>query len=410
MPHILLDRYLDRVAHGQIERDPAQERVLRVLERLAAQLAFYRPARKTAALGWLAGAREKTAPLNGVYIHGAVGRGKTMLMDLFFEETQLSHKKRLHFHTFMADVHARIFAFRQRLKKGEVKVDDLIAPIAEEIARDCWLLCLDELFVADIADAMILGRLFKALFQCGVILVATSNVEPHELYKDGLNRALFLPCVDLLKERMDVMELEARTDFRLEKLMGEPVYHVPADARAQAALTRAFAALTGGESAPSVSLDLLGRSVLVPQAKAHVARFSFADLCANPLGPRDFLAIAENFHTIFIDSIPLIRAEQANEAKRFILLIDALYDQHVKLIASAAAEPAALYLGTRGREAFEFTRTASRLVEMRSAAYLALPHGRIGPGAADNAAAPGDGRDAPSPTPRITPGAAQGGS
>jgi len=375
VPHILLERYLDHIGRGQLEADPAQESALRTLEKLAAELAFYRPARKAAALGWLVGARENA--LRGIYIWGSVGRGKTMLMDLFFKETQLTHKKRLHFHSFMADVHARIFAFRQQLKRKEIKGDDPIAPLAEAIAADCWLLCLDELSVSDITDAMILGRLFKALFQCGVVLVATSNVEPQDLYKDGLNRALFLPFIDLLRERMDVLHLAARTDFRLEKLKGEPLYHVPADARAAAALTRAFASLTGVEQAASARLDVLGRAILVPQAKGHVARFSFADLCIAPLGPRDFLAIAENFHTIILDAILVMHAEQVDEARRFILLIDALYDQRVKLIASAAAEPVDLYLGKRGREAFEFARTASRLMEMRSAAYLGLPHGRM---------------------------------
>ncbi len=376
MPHILLERYLHRVGRGQLERDPAQEQALRSLEKLAEELAFYRPARKSAALGWLVGARP-AVPLRGGYIWGSVGRGKTMLMDLFFEEAQLTHKRRLHFHSFMAEVHARVFAYRQQLKRGEVKGDDPIVPVAEAIAADCWLLCLDELLVTDIADAMILGRLFKALFQCGVVLVATSNVEPQELYKEGLNRTLFLPFIDLLTERLDVLHLAARTDFRLEKLKGEPVYYVPDDAKADAALTRAFAALTGIERGPSARLDVLGRSIQVPQAKAHVARFHFADLCSAPLGPLDFLAIAQNFHTVIIDAIPVIRSEQADAAKRFILLIDALYDQHVKLIASAAAEPAALYLGKRKREVLEFGRTVSRLMEMRSAAYLALPHGGI---------------------------------
>ncbi|MGB7089767.1 MAG: cell division protein ZapE [Methylovirgula sp.] len=376
MPNLLLERYMDRVARGQLERDPAQEQVLRGLEKLARELAFYRPARKSAALGWLVGAR--AAAPRGAYIWGSVGRGKTMLMDLLFEEAQLIHKRRLHFHSFMAEVHVRVFAFRQQLKRGEAKGDDPIAPVAEAIAADCWLLCIDELLVTDIADAMILGRLFKALFQCGVILLATSNVEPRDLYKDGLNRSLFLPFVDLLQERLEVLHLAARTDFRLEKLKGEPVYHVPIDAKADTALTRAFAALTGVEHAASARLDVLGRTVHVPQAKAHVARFSFADLCAAPLGPQDFLTIAENFHTVIIDAIPIIRAEQADTAKRFVLLIDTLYDQHVKLIASAAAEPANLYLGKRKRELLEFARTVSRLMEMRSAAYLALPHGGLG--------------------------------
>ncbi|MGH6818572.1 MAG: cell division protein ZapE [Methylovirgula sp.] len=374
MPHLLLEHYWDRVARGQLERDPAQEQALRDLEKLAAELAFYRPARKSAALGWLVGARAASPP-RGAYIWGSVGRGKTMLMDLFFEEAQLTHKRRLHFHSFMAEVHARVFAFRQQLKRGEANGDDPIAPVAEAIAADCWLLCLDELFVNDIADAMILGRLFKALFQCGVILVATSNVEPQDLYKEGLNRSLFLPFIDLLQERLEVLHLAARTDFRLEKLMGEPVYYVPVDAKADKALTRAFAALAGVEHAASACLNVLGRTVPVPQARAHVARFSFADLCLAPLGAQDFLAIAENFHTVVIDAIPIIRAEQADAAKRFILLIDTLYDQRVKLIASAAAEPAELCLGKRKREVLEFARTVSRLMEMRSAAYLALPHG-----------------------------------
>lgn len=378
---MLLQRYHDHIARRRLEHDLAQEQVLHLLERLAAELAFYRPQRKASALGWLGG-REK-APPRGAYIWGAVGRGKTMLMDLFFEETQLRYKKRLHFQSFMADVHARIFAFREQVKRNEIKGDDPIAPVAEAIAANSWLLCLDELSVNDITDAMILARLFNALFQSGVVLVATSNVEPQDLYKDGLNRGLFLPFIDVLREKTDVVHLTARTDFRLEKLTGESVYHVPADAKADAALTRAFASLTGIQQAGSGRLDVLGRTILIPQAKGHVARFNFADLCAKPLGPRDFLTIAENFHTILIDAIPIMRAEQADEARRFISLIDALYDQRVKLIASAAAEPEKLYIGENGREAFEFARTASRLMEMRSAGYLGLPHGRTEPRSPD---------------------------
>jgi cell division protein ZapE len=349
------------------------------LQALSTQLAFYRPTRKSAALGWLVGARQQAAPLYGIYIWGSVGRGKTALMDMFFEETELSHKRRTHFHAFMADVHARIFAVRQQIKEGRVKGDDPIAPVAEALARETWLLCLDEFSVTDIADAMILARLFKALLQAGVIVVATSNVAPEDLYKDGLNRALFLPFIEILDAHMDVMRLDARTDFRLEKLKGEPVYHVPANDKAYAALTRAFAALTGVEKAAGKNLEFLGRSLRVPQAKNRVARFHFTDLCVAALGARDFLAIAENFHTIIIDDIPVLDNAQVNEAKRFILLIDALYDQRVKLIVSAAAEPQGLYLANAGREAFEFSRTVSRLTEMRSAAYLALPHGQFGP-------------------------------
>lgn len=376
MPNILLQRYAERVHNGAFERDPAQEHVLHALQELSTQLAFYRPARKSAALGWLVGARQQAAPLRGIYIWGAVGRGKTALMDMFFEETELHHKRRAHFHAFMADVHARIFEFRQQVKEGRIKGDDPIVPVAEALAREAWLICLDEFSVTDIADAMILGRLFKALLQAGVVVVATSNVVPKELYKDGLNRALFLPFIDMLHTHMDVHELNARTDFRLEKLSGAPVYHVPADEKAHAALTRAFAKLTGAEKGGPKNLDLLGRSLRVPQAKNRVARFHFNDLCAAPLGAHDFLAIAENFHTVIVDDIPVIQNARTNEAKRFILLIDALYDQQVKLIASAAAEPNELYRAKSGREAFEYSRTVSRLMEMRSASYLALPHGQ----------------------------------
>jgi cell division protein ZapE len=379
VPNILLERYSERVKRGEFERDPAQEQVLGQLQALSTQLAFYRPTRKSAALGWLVGARQQAAPLYGIYIWGSVGRGKTALMDMFFEETELSHKRRTHFHAFMADVHARIFAVRQQIKEGRAKGDDPIAPVAEALARETWLLCLDEFSVTDIADAMILARLFKALLQAGVIVVATSNVAPEDLYKDGLNRALFLPFIEILDAHMDVMRLDARTDFRLEKLKGEPVYHVPANDKAHAALTRAFAALTGVEKTAGKNLEFLGRSLRVPQAKNRVARFHFTDLCVAALGARDFLAIAENFHTIIIDDIPILDNSQVNEAKRFILLVDALYDQRVKLIVSAAAEPQGLYLAKAGREAFEFARTVSRLTEMRSAAYLALPHGQFGP-------------------------------
>lgn len=374
---LILERYFERVESGEIEHDVAQEGALLALDRLSVELASYHPIRRSGGLGRLFGSRASAMPLQGLYIWGAVGRGKTMLMDLFFDETRVQHKQRLHFQAFMADVHARIFAIRQQMKKGLVKGDDPIAPVAEAIAEEYWLICLDEFTVTDIADAMILGRLFTQLFQRGGVVVTTSNVEPDELYKDGLNRALFLPFIDLLAEKMQILHLSARTDFRLEKLKGEPVYHMPADAKAHAALTRAFAALTGVAEAPSMTLDVLGHSLVVPQAKAHVGRFDFKDLCHASLGPRDFLAIAQNFHTVLVDGIPIIRSEEADVAKRFILLIDALYDQHVKLIVSAEAEPDELYQGTSGREAFEFARTASRLMEMRSATYLGLPHGSI---------------------------------
>jgi cell division protein ZapE len=373
----LLERYYGLARRGELERDAAQEAILGKLGELSAALAAYRPARKAGALGWLLAAKGRADALRGLYIWGGVGRGKTMLMDLFYEETRIARKRRVHFHAFMADVHARIFAFRQQLKQGLVKGDDPIGPTAEAIANEAWLICFDEFNVTDIADAMILGRLFNALFERGVVIVATSNVVPKHLYENGLNRALFLPFIDLIETRMEVVHLAARTDFRLEKLAGASVYHVPADAQAKAALTRAFATLTGAETARGRDLIVLGRTIHVPQAKGGVARFRFADLCEEPLGARDYLAIAENFHTIVLDEIPLIAADQRNEAKRFIILIDTLYDRHVKLIASAAAEPDQLYLGRDNREAFEFARTISRLIEMRSTAYLSLPTGSV---------------------------------
>jgi cell division protein ZapE len=369
----LTDRYQTLIQSGRFERDPAQEAVIERLDALAARLEGYRPAKKAGALGWLFAARP-SEPICGLYIWGSVGRGKTMLMDMFFETAQVQRKRRVHFHSFMADVHARIHAWREERKAGRVNGEDPIAPVAEALASEAWLLCFDEFTVTDIADAMLLGRLFAALFEHGVVVVATSNVDPDNLYKDGLNRALFLPFLDLLRQHMEVVRLEARTDFRLEKLRDSSVYCVPADDRARAALQQAFESLTGRPHGSPTTLRVLGHPIAVPEAAANVARFSFADLCEKPLGATDFLAVARAFHTIVLDDIPIIQANQRNEAKRFINLIDALYDRHVKLIASAAAEPQDLYLGQGNREAFEFERTASRLIEMRSPEYLAMPH------------------------------------
>ncbi|MGJ3263078.1 MAG: cell division protein ZapE, partial [Salinarimonas sp.] len=228
----------------------------------------------------------------------------------------------------------------------------------------------------DIADAMILGRLFKALFAEGVTVIATSNVEPRRLYEGGLNRALFEPFIGMIEARMAVVRLDARTDFRLEKLSGAEVWHVPADAAGAAALDRAFKALTGRDRGERIAVAVKGRAVEVPQAAAGVARFAFADLCERPLGASDYLAIARDFHTVMIDAVPVMNETTRNEAKRFITLVDALYDERVKLLATAQAAPQGLYTATRGREAFEFDRTVSRLVEMASQDYLGLPHGR----------------------------------
>ncbi|MDG2570725.1 cell division protein ZapE, partial [Vibrio parahaemolyticus] len=330
-PQSITARYQALVTSGAIERDPAQLALLKRLEALAESLANHRLARKPSALGWLFGKKSVEKTPRGLYVWGSVGRGKTMLMDLFFEALPVRRKRRVHFHAFMADVHERIHDYRQKLKTGKVTGDDPIAPVAEALAQEAWVLCFDEFTVTDIADAMILGRLFTALFAHGVVVVATSNVEPDRLYEGGLNRSLFLPFIGLLQERMAVVKLESRTDFRLEKLAGSPVFYAPADQHAHLALTRAFKSLTGRESGKPVTLTVKGHPVEVPQAAGGVARFSFADLCSKPLGAADYLAVAEEFHTVILENIPVMPFERRNEAKRFILLIDALYDAHVKL-------------------------------------------------------------------------------
>jgi cell division protein ZapE len=287
----------------------------------------------------------------------------------------VQRKHRAHFHEFMADVHERVHVFRQEMKNGKAANDDPIRRAAAAIAEESWLLCFDEFHVTDIADAMILSRLFTRLFELGVVMVATSNLPPRELYKDGLNRALFIPFIAMLEQHCDVVHLDARVDFRLEKLTGVPTWYVPPDAKADAALDVAWRRLTGGHAGTPHELVVKGHIVRVPQAAMGAARFSFDDLCAQPLAAADYLKIAYEFHTIMLDRIPVMDYARRNEAKRFIILIDTLYDHAVKLVASAEAQPDALYRGSEGYEAQEFKRTASRLIEMRSQSYLGLPHG-----------------------------------
>ncbi len=367
-------QYAAGVAGGQIENDDAQVAVLEMMARLEARIMQSRLARKSSALGWLFASREnKLPPIKGLYIYGDVGRGKTMLMDFFFETSPVERKRRAHFHEFMLDVHERVHAVRQKMKGGEHAGEDPIRLVAEELAEQAWLLCFDEFHVTDIADAMILGRVFAQLFERGIVLLATSNLPPQELYKDGLNRALFVPFIRMLEEHVDVVRLEARTDFRLEKLGGMPVWYNSADAKA--ALDEAWRRLAGGHQGMAQDLPLKGRSVHVPRAAMGVARFSFHDLCERPLAAADYLRIAREYHTIVLDHVPAMTYDNRNAAKRFIILVDTLYDMNVKLIASAAGEPDALYRADEGYEAQEFRRTASRLIEMRSQAYLARPHG-----------------------------------
>src|SRR5580658_168390 len=370
-----LAHYEALVASGAIEADAAQAQAAEAFSDLERRLSSYTPLRKQGLLSRLF-ADKSEGPPRGLYIHGEVGRGKTMLMDMFFQQSLVEHKRRAHFHEFMAEVHERIYGFRQNIARGEIADGDVIALTAASIFDQAWLLCFDEFHVTDIADAMILGRLFARLFELGTVVVATSNVAPEDLYKGGLNRALFLPFIAQISDHMDVLRLDARTDFRLEKLVGVKMWLVPADAKAEAALDKAWQKMTGSAPCKPRDISIKGRVLHVPCSAHGVARFSFTELCDKPLAASDYLRLAHDYHTILIDRIPVMDYAERNAAKRFIALIDTLYDNAVKLMASADADPVSLYRATEGYEANEFKRTSSRLIEMSSESYLALPHGR----------------------------------
>lgn len=357
----LIERYRAGVAKGELKPDPAQDAAAQRLQTLSSALKGYKPGRRGLFF------HAKTPP-RGLYIWGDVGRGKSMLMDLFFEFAPIPQKTRVHFNAFMADTHARIHAERQR---GEH--DDPIPPVARAFAEHATLLCFDEFQVSDVADAMILGRLFQQLFDLGVVIVATSNTPPERLYEGGLNRQLFLPFIALIGEKLDVLELNGAIDYRLQRMSGLDIYITPLNAEADAKMDAAWARLTDNAQPKTVSLPLLGREVRVPRAAKGVARFSFEDLCAQPLGAVDYLEIARHFHTILIDHIPAMNETTKNWARRFTLLIDALYDEGAKVICSAAVAPDRLYPEGDGAEAFR--RTTSRLVEMQSGDYLKRGHG-----------------------------------
>ncbi|WP_127521293.1 cell division protein ZapE [Mesorhizobium sp. Z1-4] len=362
----LVQRYNDLAEQGKLAPDPRQVEIARAFDALLDEITTKRLAAKKSSLGWLFAKRTEKEPIRGLYIHGGVGRGKTMLMDMFFELLAAKRKRRVHFNVFMADVHDRIHRHRQALKKGETKETDPVPPIAKALADEAWVLCFDEFSVTDIADAMILSRLFSALFGHGVVLVATSNVAPDNLYKDGLNRGLFTPFIGILKEHARILNLDSETDYRLLKLNRLPVYVTPLGPQADEELDRAWSAVTEGKDVATAELELKGRSIQVPRAAGRAARFDFADICRKALAARDYNLIADSYDTIFIDNIPVMNRATRNEAKRFILLIDTLYDRGKRLIASAARPPAELYAETSGTEAFEFDRTVSRLIEMQS--------------------------------------------
>lgn len=364
-----LARYRAAVKAGKVQDDPRQIAALNRLEVLRTELAGYVPAGAEPPrwLGWLKRDRRPVRP-KGLYIHGSVGRGKSMVMDLFFTGAPVQKKRRVHFHAFMAEIHARLHILRREHKDG---LADPLAKVADEVAAQTWLLCFDEFVVNDIADAMILGRLFQALFDRGVVMVATSNFPPGMLYKDGLHRDRFEPFIALLEQTVDTLTLDGPRDYRRLRRLGEPVYFAPLGPDTSRALDAAFLDLTDEKRGQPDSLSVHGRTVPVPQAARGVARFNFDDLCAKPLGASDYLALAQKYHTVVLDHVPLLSPANHNEARRFITLIDALYEAKTKLIMGAEALPDALY--PDGRGAFEFQRTASRLMEMQSEDYRLLP-------------------------------------
>jgi cell division protein ZapE len=350
---------------GRLEPDAAQQLAVERLQSLHRALADYRP--ETGLRGWLArfGLADHNgayAPV-GLYLCGPVGRGKSMLMDLFFATVRVVRKRRVHFHAFMLEVHDRIEQERRE------KTREPIGKVAADIAAEAALLCFDEFQVDNIADAMILERLFTALFDAGIVVVATSNHAPDELYEHGLHRERFLPFIALLKRKLYVLELDSGRDYRLARLQGQRVFHYPLGEAARRALCSAFAELTDGAPGERTSLIIKGRTLTVPRATRNVAWFAFADLCAKPRGAADYLAIAERYGAVIVESIPRLTREERNEARRFNILIDALYDARTLLIASAEVPPEEIY--TAGDGIFEFQRTVSRLIEMQSEDYIA---------------------------------------
>lgn len=350
--------YQSEIETGAIKPDEAQANVARKLDALAAALEDYDP-RPAGFLARLIKPKNTAAP-KGLYMQGDVGRGKTMLMDLFCEAAKVAPKRRAHFHGFMQDIHARLHEARRGAK-------DPLQDVAKAVAAEARLLCLDEMQIADIADAMIVGRLFEILVARGTVVVTTSNLKPADLYTDGLNRQLFLPFIHLMEEKLDLVTLDSPTDYRLGRVRGRETFIHPLEPAADRKLQDLWEKLTDTEKGESRSLEVLGRQLHVPQAAHGAARFTFADLCEAPLGPPDYLAIAKTFGTVFIECIPVLTPRHRNPAKRFILLIDTLYDAHVRLVASAAAAPQALY--SKGHHAREFARTVSRLQEMQSVSW-----------------------------------------
>jgi cell division protein ZapE len=363
------NRYNALVSAKELKPDADQLKAVGALARVQADLEAV-PPRGSTIWRFL---RKKPDPARGLYLWGGVGRGKSMLMDLFFEAVQIRRKKRVHFHEFMLDIHARLKVEREK------ELGDPIPPLVESLAEEARLLCFDEMVVNNMADAAIMSRLFSGLIAAGVTVVTTSNRHPDDLYKDGLNRHLFLPFIDLIKERLDIVGLDGPIDYRRDRLGSARTWLVPNGPEATASLSETFFRLTDyppedRAHVPSAELDVgTGRTLHVPKALKGVAVFSFKRLCAEARGSADYLAIARRFHTVIMVGIPVLGPQNRNEAARFVTLIDALYEYRVKFLASADAIPDQLYPEGDGR--FEFERTVSRLLEMQSEEYLAEGHG-----------------------------------
>ncbi|WP_273759088.1 cell division protein ZapE [Bartonella sp. ML70XJBT.G] len=374
-------RYKELVLKGEISFDPAQQALTKffdhLLQKIAEKnvsypLAFWRFfKRKKQSLSRISNQNEGDIPFKGLYIYGEVGRGKTMLMDLFFSCLPLERKKRAHFNDFMADIHERINFYRKASTNTKARQDNPILAVAQDLARETKVLCFDEFSVTDIADAMVLSRLVAALFEKGIFFVATSNVAPDNLYYNGLNRELFLPFIQALKTHVRIVNLDAKTDYRLEKSNLQHVYITPLGEQADKYMNQAWALALQGHKEISDELSIKGRLIPIPRAGAGCARFDYRDLCAKPLAAVEYLALGERYHTLFVDNVPVMDDTYRNETKRFILLIDVLYERHIRLYISAAAKLEDLYQGyAQTSETFEFQRTQSRLFEMQSKEYL----------------------------------------
>ncbi len=367
----LQDEYEKLVVSGRVHNDEAQRLVLAKLEQLRIAIEKHFTRDKNI-LKKIIPFPAKNHGIRGMYIYGDVGRGKSMLMDLFFSLLTVKQKQRVHFHAFMLDIHARLHKWRKE-NRDNINATDPIPLIAKDIAKHTTILCFDELQVSDITDAMMLGRLFTELFKNGVIVIATSNRPPKELYKDGLQRERFLPFIALLKEKLHVISLDSDKDYRLQHLKSlKCVYYYPHDEKAHGFMASAFAELTSGAKPVPLSLTIMGHNVTLSKTHGDIAWCSFADLCEKPLGAADYIEIAREFGTLLLEGIPQLSRENRNEAKRFVTLIDELYEHKVKLIATAAAAPAELYIAGDG--SFEFARTISRLMEMQSEKYLVARH------------------------------------